>query len=72
MQRKIITVAETIELTGWSKRSVGRHLPFIKSYLIKRPGATRGARFLDLRDLLAYIERGAQGPATQQEDSTEP
>jgi hypothetical protein len=35
-----------------------RHLPYVKSYLVKRPGMKRGTRLVDYAALCAYVRDG--------------
>jgi hypothetical protein len=56
-----IRVREATQLARWSDRTFYRHLPYFKTYLLVRPGKTRGTRLVDFDDFLAYLERHAQG-----------
>jgi hypothetical protein len=64
LPKHCIRVFEAAHISGWSQRTVFRHLPFIKTYRVKRPGTKSAALLIDYADFLAYIERFAQGPRT--------
>jgi hypothetical protein len=48
-------------MTDWSRRTFDRNRPFFKTYLLARPGKTRGRRLVDYDDFVRYLEQRAQG-----------
>jgi hypothetical protein len=64
LPKHCIRVPEAAYISGWSEPTVYRHLPFIKTYKVLRPGTTAGAVLIDYADFIAYIEKFAKKPAT--------
>ena len=59
----VLRIEDATRLARWSTRTTYRHLPFLKTYLVKLPGAKRGVRLIDGADFRAFLERCAQGPS---------
>ena len=57
-----IRESEAADMTGWSRRSVRRHMKYFKTYFVQLPGSKRGTRFIDYADFKKYIERFAEDP----------
>ena len=58
-----IRIPEASYISGWSQTTVYRHLPYIRTYKVVRPGTTTGAVLIDYADFIAYIEKFAKNPA---------
>ena len=58
-----IRIPEASYISGWSETTVYRHLPYIKTYKVVRPGTTTGAVLIDYADFIAYIEKFAKKAA---------
>jgi hypothetical protein len=56
-----LRVEEAAQMARCSPRTVYRHMPYFKTYLLTRPGKTRGNRLIDGADFCAYLEQRAQG-----------
>jgi hypothetical protein len=57
LQPICLRVSDAARLVGWSTRTLVRHLPYIRSYLVKRPGMKHGTRLIDYADFITYIKR---------------
>jgi hypothetical protein len=64
LPKHCIRVTEAAHISGWSQRTVFRHLPFIKTYRVKRPGTKRACLLIDYASFRAYLEQFAEGPRT--------
>jgi hypothetical protein len=56
-----IRIKEAAQIAGCSERTIWKHLPYFKSYLLALPGKSHGRRMIDHKDFCAYLERHAQG-----------
>jgi hypothetical protein len=63
LTKHCIRIPEAAYISGWSEPTVYRHLPFIKTYKVVRPGTTTGAVLIDYADFIRYIEKFAKKPA---------
>ena len=62
LPKHYIRIPEAAHISGWSETTVYRHLPFVKTYKVKRPGTKNAALLIDYADFIAYIGRFAKGP----------
>jgi hypothetical protein len=52
-----IRVDGALRITGWSKPTLYRHLPFLKTYHVKMPGMTKGTLLIDYQGLKDYLNK---------------
>jgi len=58
-----IRVDDALRITGWSKPTLYRHLPFLKTYHVKMPGMKKGTLLIDYQGLKDYLNKFSAGEA---------